>query len=217
MIRSTLLLLSLAALASGCRKPMPSPDYTEASNRYTSLLALHGDDAYGKPEMDQLVAQLGRVPENSKDHGAAVTLAATIAAERARIAAFRNAVAPPPPAAPTFPEFAKPPPVVEAPVAVVDAGLVANDLVRGADFGAIQRKYVGCLNATGPIKMQGPDGGLSQGEGYEIHDSASCKSRMSAMGQNVLVVENGKVAWLMPKSSLTTVMTLEDGGKIPGQ
>ncbi len=206
----TLLWIALIVLCSGCRKPLPSPDFTEASNRCTNLLALQGDDAYSSTAMDEVVSQLGRVPEKSADSKAAVALIATIAAEKARIASDAAKLAAAPPAAePTFPSFA---PVAVEPVVESTPDAAANELARGADFAALQRKYVGCLLSKGDITMISPDGGASPSEGFELHDSASCRSRLS-LGSNLVVVQAGKIAHVITKDSLKTVITLEDGGK----
>ncbi len=217
MNRPLALLLAVVALVSSCRKPLPSPDYIEASNHYTNLVALQGDDAYASSAMTEVLAQLARVPEKSSDHSAAVALTATIAAERARIAlaATKVAVAAPPPANPVFPSFA-PVAAPQEPVAAAAPDAAVSELSRGADFDALQRKYVGCMVSRGAIKMIGPDGGQSATEGFDLHDSASCRTRLPTFGMdNVLVVQAGKIAYLLPKSSFKSVTTLEDGGSLP--
>ena len=209
-------MLAVAALVSGCRKPLPSPDYIEASNHYASLLVVKGDDAYGSAAMDEVVSQLGRVSAKSSDYTAAQTLLATIATERARVAEGSKVVAAAPPSAVVFPAFA-PVVVPDEPVVVEavapDAGV--NELARGADFGSLQRKYVGCLISRGPIKMIANDGGQSDTEGFDVHESASCRSRLAGVGSNVLVVQGGKIAYLLPSSAFKTVTSLEDGGSLP--
>ena len=218
MTRSILLLLALVALGSGCRKPLPSPDYIEASNHYTSLLAVQGDEAYSAPAMDEVIAQLGRVSPKSSDYGAAVTLIATIAQERGRVAAAAEALkvaAAVPPSNPTFPSF---PPVAAAEQAVAAAptpDAAVNELAIGADFNALQAKYVGCLLPQGTIKIASAKGITSDTEGYELHDSASCRSRIPGLGTNVLLVRAGKIAFIFPKSALRVTTTLEDGGPVP--
>jgi hypothetical protein len=217
MNRTFVLLLAVAVLFSSCRKPLPSPDYIEASNHYTSLLALHGDDAFASSEMTEVLAQLGRVPEKSSDHAAAVALTATISAERTRIAsaAAKAAIVVSPQANPVFPSFA-PVAVPEEAAVAADSKPAAAEFSRGADFEALQRKYVGCMVSRGAIKMIGPDGGQSDTEGFDLHDSVSCRSRMPRFGaDNVLVVQSGKVVYLLPKSSFKSVTTLEDGGSVP--
>jgi len=97
--------------------------------------------------------------------------------------------------------------------AAVDAGI--DDLARGADFAALERKYVGCVQPKGPITMIGADGGSSMTDSYTLHDSASCRSRLPAFGANVLLVQAGKIAYLLPASTFKTVATLEDGGPLP--
>ncbi len=213
MTRTLLLLLAAAALVTGCRKPLPSSDYIEASNRYTDLLAVQGDAAYASNSMDEVVAQLQRVSPKSSDHAAALALVATIGVERARLASEGAKRSSPsvPEAAPTFPAFAaidsrQPQEVVVVPDAAV------SELARGADFGALQRKYVGCLLSNGPITIVAPDGGGSEAEGFELHDSDSCRSRLPEFGPSVLIVQAGKIAYLMPRSAVRLVTSRTDGG-----
>ena len=195
---------------------MRSPDFIEASSHHTDLLALQGDEAYSSPAMDGVTAQLGRVPVKSSDYNASVALLATIASERARIAAAaaKGAVQPPPPAAPTFPAFANSA-ATDPKAAAAPAPAVVDELARGADFAALQARYVGCLLSQGTISMLGPDGGTSQMEGFGLHDSASCRSRIPDLGTHVVLVQAGKIAYLLPQSALKTVTTLEDGGTLP--
>ncbi len=216
MQRPLVLFFALLTLAGGCRKPLPSPDYAEASNRYSTLLAVHGDDAFARPEMDELVAQLGRVPEKSRDFAAAQELTAKIAAERVRVATA-NKVVPARPTAPVvFPAFNNPPPVEpQVNVAVaIDAGM--NELFQGADFAALQVKFPGCMTSRGQVTMFAADGGTTETEGFELNDSISCKSRLPTFASsNVLLVASGKVLFQMPKAALNTITTLVDGGPVP--
>ncbi|MBL8954179.1 MAG: hypothetical protein JNK82_25605, partial [Myxococcaceae bacterium] len=68
MRRLTCLVLAAGLLAfAACRKPKPSPAYTEASGTYTTLLARLGDDAYFDDEMTRIEGLLASVPANSSD------------------------------------------------------------------------------------------------------------------------------------------------------
>lgn len=214
MTRLLLGLLAVAALGGGCRKPLPSPDYIEASNRYTSLIAVQGEQAYSSPAMDEVTAQLQRVPNKSSDYPAAVALIATIAAERARVTGHpTEGVATTSGSAVTFPSFA----AVEQRKVEETPDAAANELARGADFGALERKYVGCLLSGGEVTLLGTDGGTSQAEGFQIHDSPSCKSRLPGVGANLVLVQAGKILHLVPMSAVRTATTslsnVEDGGK----
>jgi hypothetical protein len=85
MRRLAIVVSSLLVLAA-CSKPKPSTDYVDAQAKWDSLTTRMGDDAYANPEMDQVVAQLDRVPATSSDAAAAQALKAKIAGERTRIA-----------------------------------------------------------------------------------------------------------------------------------
>ena len=62
--------------------------------------------------------------------------------------------------------------------------------------------------------MIGQDGGPTEMAGYDLHESAPCRTAMPPMETSVMLVRDGKIAWLLPKTSLQTVTTLEDGGKV---
>lgn len=222
-MRSLFCLGLVGALAlAGCRKPMASADYLAASNRYTNLLALHGDSAYARPEMTEVTDRLAKVDPKSLDFQKAQELLVKINAEKQRVMAEEaknliaaNPIAPPP----NFPDL----PAVQAPGAVEagggggggrDAG-PGSDVAVGADFNGLNNRYPGCLIAREPVTMIGRDGGPMPLDGYGIHDSESCKTRMPAMLGNVMLVRDGKVAYLMPAASLKIVTTLEDGGAVP--
>ena len=69
MRRAVLVSVLVLALAAGCRKPQkrPSPEYAAAQARFVALYAEQLDEAYLLPEMEGLLAQLGRVPADSLD------------------------------------------------------------------------------------------------------------------------------------------------------
>lgn len=211
-----LLLLALVLASSACRKPLPSPDFIEASNRYTSLLALDGDEALLSPAMDEVAAQLARVPAKSSDHAAAQALIATIASERKRVtAAQAQAAIVVPLPAPNFPPMpvaaVEPEPAAAAAVPVAPAEFGA-----GAAFAPLQAKYPGCLLSAGPLTLMTPKGVETQTEAFELHDSAHCRTRIPVLVNALAVVNAGKVVQVLPKSSVKTSAALEDGGAVPG-
>lgn len=208
MTRTSLVLAVLALGLAGCRKPQPSPDYIAASNRYTNLIALHQDAAYAKAEMADVIAQLGRVPAESSDYQKAQALIGTIESDKQRAMsdeAKRMIAMAPPTVAPNFPPLPK-----EAPAgpeaAPADAGApVVNELAQGSDFARVNQKYAGCLLPRGPVTMIGQDGKPTEMAGYDLHESAPCRTAMPQMTTGVMLVRDGKIAWVLPKSSLQSV------------
>jgi hypothetical protein len=208
MNRLICLLLAFAAVSVGCRKPLPSPDFIEASGRYTNLLAVQGDRAYSTGDMDEVVAQLGRVSQKSSDFQAAQTMAAKIASERARIAKDQEAAAAAlnvPVAAPSFPPLpvapAEPVKAPEAPKAPEDPFAV----VVGAAWAPLQAKFFGCFISRGPITMLNADGGSGrETEGWELHDSADCRRRVPALIKNVAMVQDGKIMLIAAVNDVKT-------------
>ena len=215
-----LLLLMIAGLASGCRKPLPSPDFIEASGRYTNLLALNGDDAYGTAEMAAVVTQLGRVTEKSSDFAAATALVTKIAAETTRAAADKEArdkLAHPPVAPPNFPTLAvavqEPEPIVpvvkkepEDPYAVV----------IGAAWPPLATRFVGCIVPRGPLTLTRPDGGeAKQTEMFELADKPDCRQRIPALVANLSVVYEGKILNILPKGAVASTTVINQAAQQP--
>ena len=206
-LNRTLLLLALLGAVAGCRKPLPSPDFIEASGAYTDLVAVRGDDSYTAPEMDAIVTQLGRVPEKSKDFTAARSLLDTISKERVRIAAVKAAAlavlnAPVPP--PNFPPLPVAPPEPTAPPAP-PAPADPFAVVVGADWPTLEKKFVGCMVSRGSITLTNPDGGGARDtEGFELSESPDCRTRVPALATSLAIVQNGKIVLLAPKTMIVS-------------
>jgi hypothetical protein len=78
----TALALALAATFCACHRPQPSPEYRQARDRHFEILASYPLDAYTRPEMDQVLSLLERVPPDSSDAEAAASLREKILDER---------------------------------------------------------------------------------------------------------------------------------------
>jgi hypothetical protein len=81
-----------AALAAGlcsCQKPQPSPEYQQARQRYAALQAQYPLEARERPEMDEVLSLLERVPRDSADTEAAAALREAILGERRALAEER--------------------------------------------------------------------------------------------------------------------------------
>ena len=214
------LLLTIASLVTGCHKPLPSPDFIEASGRYTDLVAMQADAAFATPQMDEVVAQLGRVKERSSDYPRAHTLIDTIARERARIEAARVANAKlleKPTGAPTFPTLNRPPPHVEEAVVAAEQKPAGDPfaVVTGAAWLPLQQKFVGCFVSRGPVTLSSADGGnRRETESFELA-SPDCAARVPALATSVALVMEGKIVTIAPKSSVvTTVLPAPAGAPV---
>ncbi|RKG77046.1 hypothetical protein D7W79_16405, partial [Corallococcus exercitus] len=86
--------LGLAALlfVSGCsRAPAPpSPEFEQASRRWTALYAQKLDEAYLDPSIGEIEAQLQRVPADSVDSAASQSLLQRIQQGRSRMQAAQD-------------------------------------------------------------------------------------------------------------------------------
>lgn len=217
-MKHLLLLLSLATFVAGCRKPLPSPDYIEASGKFSSLVAVKADDAFESPEMDGVVEQLGRVREKSSDYAAARALLEKISAERVRVAAEKVTAAKlmnPPPAPVNFPTL--PPPV--APVAQPPPKPVEDPfaVVRGAAWEPIANKFIGCMVSVGTVNVRGVDTTVNRmTEGFELYDSANCRERLPTMVKSMVLVENGKIIQINARADVRVESRPAPGAPIPG-
>lgn len=83
-------LLAAAVMAvgfAGCRKGEPSPAYTQGADAFNQLYGRYLEDAYLRPEMDQVVATLKSVPKDSSDYVRAEELLKRIDSGRERLQA----------------------------------------------------------------------------------------------------------------------------------
>ncbi len=201
-------MLAAALLAfAACRKPKPSPAYTEASGAYTTLLAKLGDDAYADDEMTRIEGLLASVPGDSLDAQAAAELKAKINAERTRVAqeAAEHERAMASALAPTSPDPA--PRGAEAPSAAAgepDAG-ASSDFRAGMTLDELRKVSGGCFTSAGPLTLRNPDGSEAPAEMFERLDSTLCNTRYAKYGERFLVFRDGKLAGDFPRSSLTQI------------
>jgi hypothetical protein len=201
-MRSFLLVGVLLLALGGCRKPKHSLEYTEASGKYTSLLAELGDDAYADSEMTRIEELLKRVPADSLDANGAATLLGAIASERRRVAQE---------AAAKGKGAAGPPVVFDAPTrasepeAMNDAGL-GGELEPGMTVDQIRKASDSCFAATGPLKLRNPDRSEAVAEMYERVDALRCRDRYARYEGRFLVIRDGKLVGDFARSALTTLV-----------
>ena len=210
--------LLTALLLSGpvaCSKPQPSEDYFQAHTRVSKLYAEQGDEAFADPSMDEVEAMLARVPADSLDAKAAQELRQRIQAgrtqaqsqEKARQEAIAQARTPstmpggfPSSDAPSAPAPAQP---VEEPS---DAGSGPSGPAVGTLASELASGFSGCFQKGEPVEVRN----RGTRERWELADRATCRQQYAALADQVLLIEEGKVLALVPKSSLQSIP--EDGG-----
>lgn len=213
--RLALLAAALAAAPACQRTPgPPSPEYAEARTRHVALVARFADDADAQPEMDQVLALLERVPEDSVDAPAARDLATRIAEGRKRLAAERAererriAAAGPAPWAPSG----------GVPGA---AGSAAPQEERpaislGMKLEEFKAAHGECFEAGSPLQIETPgaDGGMTArpGEVWALKGDPACQERYPGQVGQVAIFSGGALLALRPASDLKASVK-----KVPGK
>ncbi|NOK32198.1 hypothetical protein HMI49_03115 [Corallococcus exercitus] len=216
--------LGLAALlfVSGCsRAPAPpSPEFEQASRRWTALYAQKLDEAYLDPSIGEIEAQLQRVPADSVDSAASQSLLQRIQQGRSRMQAAqdetRRAVASArtvPTLDPSQTNIPRPPEPERA--EPVDAGLGDAGVIGGPQMGTPASELVagfqGCFTRSVPVTVEG----RGMRDTWQLSDRASCQLEYPSHRDTSLVIEDGRVLALLPKSAMRTVRRYEDGGAVP--
>ena len=208
----TALLLAVAPVA--CRKPaQPSEAYAQARTRFTKLYAEKGDSAYVDPALGEVDSLLAQVPEDSLDAAAARDLRARIqngrqqaeAQARSRDEALAKAREPAtmPPGS-SFPPA--PPPPAPKPEEPVDAGTPGTGPRVGTPVAELSGGFAGCFQKGDPLEVRGR--GLR--DRWELADRAECRQRYGSLQDQILIIDEGKVLALAPKSSIMELPA--DGG-----
>ncbi len=214
MFTGLLMALLLAAAPIACRKPaQPSEEFSQARTRFGKLYAEKGDGAFVDPEIDQIDSMLARVPPNSLDAAAAKELRARIQAGRqesqARAKAQEEALAKaraPSEMPAGFKSAPTPAPAPEKPPEPVDAGTPAVPQV-GTPAAELASGFSGCFQKGEPLEVLGR--GLR--DRWELQDRAACRQQYGSLQDQVLIIEEGKVIALAPKSALKELPA--DGGR----
>ena len=220
------LLGSLVLALSACRRepPPPSPEYEQASRQFRSLYAQKLDDAYLDPQMGEIEAQLQRVPQDSLDATSARDLLERIQRERARmegeVRAREEAVAsarelPPTVGGGSASIEAPSAPAEEPEVAATDAGASDAGSIAGPQMGTPASELVagfrGCFQRGAPINVEGR--GLR--ETWEMNSRTACRLEYPTHADSVLIIEEGRVLMVLPKSSVRTTTRTLDAGTDP--
>ncbi|NVJ26089.1 MULTISPECIES: hypothetical protein [Myxococcus] len=215
------LVSALLLVLSACRRepPPPSAEYEQATRQFRELYAQKLDEAYLDPKMGSIEAQLQRVPQDSLDAPSAQELLQRIQTNRKRmqdgVAARDKAVASAHEVVPNAPSTTLAPPPPPPPPEPVDAGPPDAGPVNGPQIGTPANELVagfrGCFKRGAPINVEGR--GIR--ESWEMTDGTACRLEFPGHADTVLLVEEGRVLMLLPKSSVRSVQRPQETGTVP--
>ncbi|MFL5350072.1 MAG: hypothetical protein ACJ8AT_35290 [Hyalangium sp.] len=213
-------LIALAPAACRKQSAAPSPEYDQAHQLFSKLYGQKLDEAYRDPQMDQVQALLAQVPPDSLDAQSAKELDQRIQNGKAKMEKARkeqeDAIAsahqvdsfPSTPYTPEPPATPKPP--SEAPK---DAGTKDPGPGVGSPASELPAGYLGCFRSTKPINVL--DHGLR--DAWEMSDAARCSQAYPSFVGQVVLVEEGKVLAVLPRSAVQVIYpdggTGSDGGR----
>ncbi len=217
--RPLLAALVLAVAPAACRKPaQPSEAYTQAHQRFTQLYGSQGDRAYVDPAMAEVEALLSQVPADSLDAPSAKELRTRIDNGRAQLEAERkareDAIAKAREPGSMPPSTYQPPAndtPAPAPAAGRDAGTPSDKPVIGTPVSELANGFQGCFQKGAPLEVTG----RGMRDRWELSGSARCRQSYGPLQDQVLVVEDGKVLAVVPRSSIeeTSPAANKDGGR----
>lgn len=207
------LLTICACLSFGlaCKKPAPSPQYGQASERWSALYRDKLEDAYLDPDVDEILGLLGKVDDGSLDARFAKELTGKLqrgrdeararAADREKLLA--EAYAPP-----TFHGSAEAPvlavattsqaetPAKEAAPAVAPVDDQPKAGMSEADFTS---RFSRCFEYKNDYIT--PTGG--KGSVYGLRDLSLCRDLHREFVTQAVMIEAGKVQGIMSRDALT--------------
>jgi hypothetical protein len=199
-LRARAALICTVGALLGCQRSPGPPDanYEQASRIYQQLYTHKLDDAYGDPQMDEVISLLHRVDSRSIDAAAAQALLAAVEDGRKRFLAARAETEKAQNAAVqtgTAPNL--------DPAAVLgvgkDAGPPQDLYGPGASIADLNAATGGCLVAAEPFHENGTD---VKGTIYRMSPSSACGDKLSGfVGQAALVVD-GKLYRRVPESDV---------------
>jgi hypothetical protein len=217
-------LLIALALAACTKSPGPaSREYEQAHQRFSKLYGQKLDQAFLDPAMDEIEALLQQVSPDSMDAQSAKELLQRIREGRERMQAAEqekeDAVAslrevqdfPPsepgrptpveePPAPAAGPPDAGPPPPGAGPV----AGSPASELPYG---------YERCFRRGEPVNVDGK----GSRETWEMESRSACRQSYPTFYDQVILIEDGRVLTVLPKSAIRVTYIGPDGGPPGGR
>lgn len=199
--------LAVFALFACSHHGGPSPEYQEASARYTQLYAEKSEDAYTDRAMEDVVALLRRVPSGSSDALAAKDLLKTIqdgrTESRRRDEALKKDMAvlnaPPPSSAFTAPAPRPGLPTAAATApAVEDAGGGPGEPAIGVSLADFQKKWGDCFEAGDPLNVIG----VGLRDSWSLRDFHRCKDALPGFAERIVLTDGKSVVAVVPRSAV---------------
>jgi hypothetical protein len=211
----------LIALApAACRKDPgpPSEAFEEAHQRFSKLYGQKLDDAFTDPQMDEIEALLQQVPADSIDASSAKELQQRIKDGRARAEKTRQETEAAIASARQVDTFTPSPRQPEAeptsaPEASRDAGPSSQGPVEGSPASELVAGYLGCFQRQ-PKPITVMDRGPR--EAWEMSDRLRCNQEFPAFVGQLVIVEEGRVLTVLPKSAVRMTYQTSDGGTVMG-
>ncbi|WP_044890916.1 hypothetical protein [Myxococcus hansupus] len=214
-------LLTLAPTACRRTPPAPSAEYEEAARRFRALYSQKLDEAYLDPGVGEIEAQLQRVPADSLDAEGARELLQRIkegrqrmeaaALEREKAVASARELPPGSYVAPTNDEPAAAPAPAQPPDAGPEDAGTGNGPQAGTAASELIAGFRGCFQRGAPIDVQG----RGMRETWQLADRTACRLEYPQHQDTFLLIEEGKVLTLLPKSAVNMVPSKADGGPAP--
>jgi hypothetical protein len=212
-VRCALCVLCLF-LAAGCRRQKgPDANYEKAAKLFQQLYATELDDAYGDPQMDQVVVLLKMVDSGSMDADGAKTMLHAIAHGREELAKSRAEREKMGAAAAASARNSSPniDPAKVLAASEPDAGPAQDPYGPGASIVDINTASGGCLTEFEAFNETGTN---VAGTVYRMTKSQGCADKLPGfVGQAILVV-SGRLYRRIPDFAPTPIAppTLMDAG-----
>jgi hypothetical protein len=220
--------LLIALTPAACTKsPGPaSPAYEQAHQRFSKLYGQKLDEAFLDPAMEEIEAQLQQVPPDSMDAQPARELLQRIREGRERMEAAQkekeDAIASAhrvddfparqgepgtpstPPEEPPTPSAGPPDAGTPRPGAGPVAGTPASELPYG---------YERCFRRGESVNVDGK----GSREMWELESRLACRQSYPSFAEQVVLIEDGRVLTVLPKSAIRVTFVGPDGGPPSGR
>lgn len=205
-------LLALVAVSACAKKKQPSAEFESASRDFSKLYGEKLDDAFLDPQIEDIQARLERVPPESLDAQAAQALLTRIRDGRQRMAAQQaererltaEAAQPAPYTGPSREEQDRQAAeAASAAAAKADAGTPAAHPVRGMTVTELTARFGDCFVKGEPLEITG----RGPRETWNLSPTDACRAAHPGFDAQFLVIEDGKILALAPRSGIQTRVT----------
>jgi hypothetical protein len=209
-MRSLIVVVLALTVVAGCsKKPRPSAEFESASREFSQLYGEKLDDAFVDPRIEDIQARLERVPADSRDAQAAQALLARIRDGRQRMEAnlaererlTREAAQP---SAYTGPVTGDAPTDAE-PGRASDAGTPAQAAhpARGMTEAELTTRFGDCFVKGELLEITGRGPRAT----WDLRATDACKAAHPGFDAQFIVIEDGKILALAPRSGIQTRVT----------